>query len=140
MMNEPVAMIMRDELYTASPSNSLQTIKDLIDKNKIHHVPIVEGSKLVGIITTYDLLLLNEKFENYPNILAKDIMITKVATVTPRDKVGTVAEVILLNRFHALLVVDEDRNLVGIVTVMDLLKYSFKKEYPAGYSIHEKIL
>lgn len=140
MMNEALSSIMTPSPYTANPTQSLLTVKELMDKYHIHHVPIVNGDELVGLITTFDLLKLNKPFNSYKNIKIKDVMTTNVATLTIDDKVGTVAEVILANRFHALPIIDKNKKLVGIVSSMDLIKYSFKKEYPQRNSIHERIL
>ena len=59
----------------------------------------------------------------------RDVMTKKLATLEPTDKIGSAAELFLLNRFHAVpIVVNGD--LIGIVTSFDILKYEFKKEYP----------
>ena len=59
MMNERVASIMTRELITVNQDDSLQKVKDILINNRIHHVPVVDGKKLVGLVTTYDLFKLN---------------------------------------------------------------------------------
>ncbi len=130
MMNEAVSTIMTSSPITVSPSDSLQQVKEIFSKFKIHHIPVCEGSKLVGILTTYDLWKLDIAFESYPDHAVQSVMTNNIAVISPEDKVGTAAELFLDNRFHALPVVDEERNLLGIVTSFDVLKYEFIKEYP----------
>lgn len=129
-MNETVSTIMKTDVHTAASSDSLEDVYKIMRQHKIHHVPIVDKGKLVGIITTYDLLKSNYKHDEFSTVKAKDIMTTKVATLEPVSKVGTAAEVFLEHRFHGLPIVNQDREIVGMVTTHDVLNYEFRKEYP----------
>ena len=53
---------------------------------------------------------------------AKDVMSTRVVTVTPQDKVHTVASKLLTYRISGAPVVDEHGNLVGIVSEGDMVR------------------
>ncbi|MBP7184064.1 MAG: CBS domain-containing protein [Saprospiraceae bacterium] len=132
MMNEPISLIMKKELSTVTPNDTLATVRALLSEKKIHHVPVVEGDRLVGLISNSDLLKLNRNFDEYEKIFVSELMTKKLAFLEPDDKVGAAAEIFLLNRFHAVPVVNnrEDRALVGLVTTFDILRYEFKKEYP----------
>ena len=130
MLNEPVSSIMTANLLTVSPHQKLTAVLELLEGHRIHHVPVVDGRKLVGLITTYDLFKLNRLQSDYDNIEVKDVMTTKLATLEPSAKIGTAAEVFLENYFHALPIVNEDGDLLGIVTTFDTLKYMYYKEYP----------
>ncbi len=130
MMNEPVSNIMTKDVISLPPDAFLFEVKDLFKNKKMHHIPIVENERLVGLITTSDLLWLNKPFSEYDKIRVSEVMTSKLATLGPNAKVGTASEIFLQNLFHALPVVEEDDRLVGIVTTFDLLKYSYKKEYP----------
>ncbi len=128
-MNDPLSGIMSTELITVSPSDAMTTVLDLFKKRRIHHLPVVDNGKLVGLITTADLLWLNKNFSEYEALKVSDIMTTKLATLEPTDKIGSAAELFLLNRFHAIPVVS-DGILIGLVTSFDVLKDQFKKAYP----------
>lgn len=130
MMNEAIKTIMTQDLITVSMDDNLSDVRNLFMRYKIHHLPVVEGRKLVGILTTYDLWKNEIAPLDYEKSLVKDFMTSAVAKIGPEDKVGTAAELFLLNRFHALPVVDEEDHLLGIVTSFDILLYEFKKEYP----------
>ena len=129
-MNEPISMIMTSNLVTVAPNDSLTMVKDIFQKSRIHHLPVVDGKKLVGIVTTGDLVWLNKKFDEYADIAVKDVMTKKMATLEPDEKIGAAAEVLLEHLFHAIPIVTNG-DLVGIVTTFDILKYEFSKEYPA---------
>ena len=130
-MNEPVSSIMSTELITVKPSDSVDVIRQLFSKRKMHHVPVVEeDGSLAGLITTSDLFWLNRSFDDFPNIKVSEIMSTKLAKLEPTAKIGTVAELFLKNWFHAVPVVDQAGILIGLVTTFDLLKYNYIKAYP----------
>ena len=128
-MNESVQSIMIKDLVTLGPESTLAHDKDIFKTKRIHHIPIVDEGRLVGLVTTYDLWINSPNHENYDHIQVKDIMSKKLVKLEIDDKVGTAAELFLDNRFHALPVVD-DGMLVGLVTTFDVLRYEFKKEYP----------
>ncbi|MBK9981615.1 MAG: CBS domain-containing protein [Saprospiraceae bacterium] len=129
MMNEPVSLIMSRNVITASADDTLSVARSIFLKNKVHHLPIVDGTRLVGILTTYDLFKVVGPNKDYEKIYIKDVMTTHIATLEPEDKIGSAAELFLENLFHAVPIV-KDGELKGIVTSLDVIKYEFKKEYP----------
>lgn len=129
MMNEPLSSIMTRNVITVGPDDKLSSARDIFMKNKVHHLPVVRGTKLMGILTTYDLFKYVRRDSDYENTFVKDVMTKHVATLEPEDKVGSAAELFLENRFHAVPIVKEGE-LKGIVTSFDVIKYEFHKEYP----------
>ncbi|HQW13164.1 MAG TPA: CBS domain-containing protein [Saprospiraceae bacterium] len=116
-------------ITTISPDDKLDVVREIFRSKRLHHLPVVENDKLVGLLTTVDLLWLNRPLETYNEIKVSDVMTTKLATLESTDKIGSAAELFLLNRFHAVPVV-ENGKLIGLVTSFDILKYGFKKAYP----------
>ncbi len=129
-MNEPISTIMTHEVFTLSPEDTLAKVREVLLTKRFHHLPVVKGKKLVGIITSYDLTKLAGEVGEYDRIRVQDVMTTKVATLGPTELIGAAAQVFLEHLFHGLPIVDEDHNLVGIVTTHDILKYQFYKAYP----------
>jgi acetoin utilization protein AcuB len=130
MMNETVNTIMSSKVIALDVNDNLSAALDIIKKSRVHHFPVVEGKKLVGIITSWDLLKLNRSFEEYAQIKVSDVMTRKVAFLEIDDPVGSAAEVLLENLFHAIPICNEAHELVGIVTAFDILRYEYRKEYP----------
>lgn len=126
MMNEAVHTIMTKNPISLTTKHTLADIEQLFKHHRIHHLPVVEDKKLLGLVTTYDLWNHSEKDPQLT--LVKDIMNTRIVKISEHDKIGTAAELFLDNRFHALPVM-RGEELVGIVTTFDILKYEFKKEY-----------
>jgi acetoin utilization protein AcuB len=130
MMNEPLSSIMTRHVITASPDDKLSVAREIFKENRVHHLPIVHGTKLLGILTTYDIFKLVERNEDFDRINIGDVMTKHVATLEPEDKIGSAAELFLENLFHAVPIV-KDGELKGIVTSFDVIKYEFHKEYPS---------
>lgn len=132
MMNEPISTIMITKVVTVSPDDTLTVVKDILFNKHFHHIPVVKGPKnrLVGIITSYDVFKLNRKFEEYDSIKVQEVMTKKIASLRPEEKIGAAAQVFLRHLFHGMPIVNDDRELVGIITTHDILKYNFDKEYP----------
>lgn len=131
MMNEPLSTIMTSELITLGPKDTLQKAMEILRSKRIHHLPVVDGKKMVGLITTYDLFKIDRNKEEFGEIPLEEIMTKKLATLESGDKIGTAAEIFLAHLFHAIPIVDNG-DLVGIVTTHDVMKYCFRKEYTSG--------
>jgi IMP dehydrogenase len=111
---------------TIAPSMSVREVLNLIRTHKISGLPVVEGRKVVGIVTNRDL-----RFETNLDQPVRDIM-------TPRERLVTVREGATLEEAQALmhrhrlervLVITDDFELRGLITVKDILKSS---EYPSA--------
>ena len=129
-MNHRLHQIMTPNVVTITPEQTVADAYDIIKNKRYHHIPVVDGTELVGIITSYDLMRMEVCPSEYGAHYVKDVMTTHVAYLSPNDLVGAAAEVFMEHLFHGLPVCDDHKNLVGIVTTHDILKYSYYKEYP----------
>ncbi|MCB9343687.1 MAG: CBS domain-containing protein [Saprospiraceae bacterium] len=121
---------MTRDLITLGPENTLGEARDILISKHIHHIPIVEGRKLVGMITSWDMFKLGLSAEDFKGMKIKEVMTTKVATLDPEQHLGAVAEVLTKHLFHAVPIVNDLGELEGIVTSTDLIRYGHTKEYP----------
>ena len=53
----PVSTIMTKDVIFVAERDRLSTVRDIFNENRIHHLPVVRGGKVVGIISKEDLLL-----------------------------------------------------------------------------------
>ncbi len=127
-----VADYMSTEVATLGPDNTLLETLHFLRERKVRHVPIVDGNKLVGIVTDRDvkratpsLLDANTTRASYIKVL-EDTRLRRVMSENPlcltadaelRDAVTIMAD----QQITGLPVVDGDV-LVGIVTHTDLLR------------------
>ena len=130
MMNERVHTIMTSKVITLSPSDTLGQAREIFMTKRIHHIPIVEGKKLVGLITSWDVFKLGLSAVAYQDMRVSEVMSTHLATLEPEQHIGAAAEVLMEHLFHAIPIVNEHHELLGIVTTYDVLRYEYLKEYP----------
>lgn len=130
--NEPISSIMTREVVTLSLKDSLYSAEKRMKVNHIRHMPVVDGDRLIGLISLSDLQRLSfidayskEGTEDTPvyNMLSiQDLMIKNPLTATPKTTILEVSKLLASKEFHSLPVVD-DGKLVGIITTTDLLHY-----------------
>lgn len=127
----PVSKIMSSNVLTVNHTNSLREVHALIQDKGIHHVPVVSGSKLIGLISKSDLERITyvQNFEDgklamqmYDALTIEQVMTKDIISVKESDTIQEVAEILAANAFHALPVLDGEK-VVGIVTTTDLLRY-----------------
>ncbi|MCC7466287.1 MAG: CBS domain-containing protein [Saprospiraceae bacterium] len=130
MMNELVHTHMTKDVFTLTPNDSLGQVREIMLSKHIHHIPILEGKKLVGMVTSWDLFKLGKSADEYSGMKISEVMTRKVATLDPNQHLGAVAEVLTRHLFHAVPIVNDDNELLGIVTSTDIIRYEHTKEYP----------
>lgn len=128
----PISQIMSKELVTLTPDQSLYEAERLFKKHHIRHIPVVEGDKLIGIVSYSDLLRISfadmtdgeEEVTSvvYDMYTIPQIMAKTPLTVTADTSIKEVAEILAAQSFHSIPVVDAGK-LVGLVTTTDLIKY-----------------
>jgi CBS domain-containing protein len=124
MRDISIDQIMTADPATVSPQSSAAEARRLLDSNFIHHLPVVEGSRLVGIVSSSDLLklhLLDDKMTIFTRATVDQIMETNVIVLNRNATLRDAAEKLSMGSFHALPVVDRKRRLLGIVTSSDLI-------------------
>ena len=114
---------------TLDENKTVRDAKQLMEQYSIGGLPVLSNNKLVGIITKRDI-----RFESNLDTLVKDRMTSKnLITVTSIESNDQAKEILQKHRIERLLVVDENNNLDGLITVKDLTK---KEEFP--YSTKDK--
>ena len=110
--------VVKDPL-TVSPDTSIRKVLELTRQHKISGLPVVDGEALVGIVTSRDL-----RFETHHEAPVSRVM-------TPKDSLVTVSEqadkeeikaLLHRHRIEKVLVVNEQFQLRGLVTVKDIQK------------------
>lgn len=104
-----------------SPLDNIQNTSEMLIKNEIHQVPVVRNEKLVGIVTDRDLKIGFSKYASDPSPDVGSAMSRDPVTVKDDSKIVEAAKIIRKRRFNALPVVNKKAELVGILTVRDIL-------------------
>jgi CBS domain-containing protein len=122
-----IEAIMSTNLITVSPSATLAEARTLMQDNRIHHIPVVEGDQLVGLITLTNVLAATDSFlrDDTSRIHAneigiKDAMVTDVATVDINASLRHAALFLEKHKIGCLPVLDDEK-LVGIIKDTDFV-------------------
>jgi len=131
--NEPVSKIMSSQILTVHAAQKVSEVYALLTENRVHHVPVVNGNKLVGLVSSTDMMKLSLDAYGTPDsantayfdsqFTIDDVMSSDLVTIKADDSIRSAAEMLSTGARHSLPVVDGDSALVGIVTTTDLVKY-----------------
>lgn len=101
---------------TLSPEQPVSAARRLMNEQNVSGIPIVEGGKLVGILTRRDLKFLTEDAVQIREVMTKTNLVTGPAGTTLEQ-----ARVVLQkHRVEKLLLVNADGELAGLITMRDI--------------------
>lgn len=106
-----------------SPKDSVYHALNVMAENDVGAVLVMDGEKLVGIFSERDYarkVILSGKTSRDTRI--EEIMTQKVAYVTPKNSIAECMSLMTQHRFRHLPVLDEDQNILGVVSIGDLVK------------------
>ncbi len=104
--------------FSLTPEHTLADADALMAKFRISGVPITEGRKLVGIITNRDLKFETDFKKKIKESMTSENLITAKAGIT----LDQAKEILAKARKEKLPIVDDDYNLVGLITIKDIEK------------------
>lgn len=140
--------IMVTDVIYVSPKTSISEVADILFRNRFHGVPVAEKGKLVGIITEDDFFLKNyddmylpsyirfikenkvvenlpedtkNKIEKLLGVKAKDIMTNNCLVAHPDMEIPELMKLVKETKFTTFPITDSQNNLIGIVTLADIL-------------------
>lgn len=111
---------MEKKLITIDKETTIQDAVSLMKKHSIRHLPVLEGKRLVGLVTDGDMrqIFVASLIEE---LAIDDVMIKDPITVTVDTEIEEAAKIIYYNKIGALPVIDEGNEILGIITVADIM-------------------
>lgn len=120
----PVTAIMTRDIVCARAELSVEALKELLIKNHIGCVPIVDDrGRPKGIVTKLDIV---ERVE--PALTAAEVMMPLAITLNTHATIAHAAAMMAVEDFHHLMVVGTDHVLVGVVSTMDIVRWLAKND------------
>ena len=130
--------IMTREVVIGGMDDTLEDLRKIFESNHLHHIPIVDAGRPVGIVSDRGVL----RFVNpYVNTMGEDnralntlkkkahhIMTKDVVTVRANDTVTAAASMMVDNCFSCLPVLSDGGAMVGIVTKSNILDGLVRQE------------
>lgn len=126
--------LMTRDVVTVAEEDNLHEVRRRLSQHMFHHLPVVDGTRLVGLLSQRDMLratvsgvdtgaFARARERNYlEQTFVRDVMCTVVITAKPEEAIPQVARRMLEHRIGALPVTDEANNLLGIITENDLVR------------------
>ena len=147
-----VSAIMTRHIISVTPDTPLRAIRELFHLHRIHHLPVIEHDKLVGIISDRDVLLAVSPLVDKPAATAHDlatlekkahqIMKRSLTTATPDMPIAEAGQIMLANNISSLPVIESvagtpgggggGGRCVGIVTSHDFMKWCLQSGCPTA--------
>jgi len=101
---------------TLSPNEPVKKARDLMNEQNVSGIPIVEGKKLVGILTRRDLKFLKDYSVKISSVMTKENLVTGPAGTT----LDEAKEILQRHKIEKLLLVNNDGELAGLITMRDI--------------------
>ena len=127
-----VGDIMTSEVITAEMDDTVERIAEIFEQKHIHHIPILEGTRIVGVVSDRDVLKAISPFANIIGDVARDrntlqkkahqLMTRKVVTICPTDTAREAATIMMEHKFNCLPVLSSAGAVIGIVTTTDVMR------------------
>ncbi len=129
----PISEWMTTNLVTIPLDAPLSEARRRFARAEVHHLPVVADGRLVGMLSSRDLLRAVRRVtrdgadasdaELDRSAEIADLMSRDLVMLRPSASVDEALELVADGAMHAVLIVDDDRQLVGIATDADLLSY-----------------
>ncbi|MFP6888905.1 MAG: CBS domain-containing protein [Nitrospinota bacterium] len=132
-MDERVSKIMTTGVVTISLDEKQDLVDEIMSSGDIRHMPVTKGGFVVGLVTQRDLL--RAKLSSVSGFSEEDrkelleatdvekVMVKDVKLADPNEPVVHAAKRMLEMRIGCLPVVNNDRELLGIITEIDVMRY-----------------
>lgn len=119
-----VQVRLKREVITVPPSLLITHCWTIMQRETIRHLPVVDGGKLVGMLSDRDLLRLGTPQPNgeltFVRRHVEDVMTVNPHACGPETSVGEIARIMTEEKIDSVPIVADER-LVGLVTSTDLL-------------------
>ena len=143
-----VSEVMQTEVATLTIHDRLDLADEVMRLGRVRHMPVLEGTKLVGIVSNRDLLAASlsrvldfaatDRRTFLRSIEISEVMSHDLITAPPDATLREVAELMLRHRIGCIPVVKSDGTLIGLVTETDLLKAALLPESEQGAIANQK--
>ena len=117
-----VRQYMTTSPHTVAPVSSLAAARRVMREHSVRHLPVLEGGRVVGLLSERDLFLVESvPGVNPTNLPVEEAMVEDVFTVDPDAPVGDVIETMIERKLGSAVVCEGDR-VVGVFTTIDALQ------------------
>ncbi len=130
--------IMATPLYTIDANETFGRLKRLMKELNVHRFVVVEKKRIIGVVSSYDLLMFMEKprargsmqlitsVKNPDSLKVKQFIREKIIKVKTTDHLPDIVKKMVSNKITYAICTDNKNEAVGIITALDILKLVLK--------------
>lgn len=132
-MGKTVSEIMTLNVVSISLDEKLDLVDEIMSNGDIRHLPVTQGGRVVGVVSQRDLLrsklstLIDFPEEDRKSLLettdVEKVMTKSVRFADPNEPIAYAATRMLEERIGCLPVVNQDNELMGLITETDVMRY-----------------
>lgn len=125
------SQIMSAPVIHVGPQTLLGEVRKMVREKRFRHVPVVSAEgHICGIISDRDLFANVESHKAGDHLtpqVVEDLMTHDVLTATPDTSIREIARVLFEERIGCMPIVDDDKQVVGVITRSDILRALIKQ-------------
>lgn len=133
--------VMVKHVISVLPKTGLKELSTIFIENQISGAPVVDDERrLVGFVSQTDLVELELHSEDFLESrldetggFVQDIMVPEVKSLPETATLAVVLDIMCTERLHRVIIVDEQLQVSGIITTMDVLCY-LRQLFQQGYA------
>jgi CBS domain-containing protein len=114
-----ISDIMSEDCVTCSPQSNINEVAKLMKEHDIGFVPVIDGRKLIGVVTDRDLVIRGYADNQSGSTSVTEVLSENVRSVSPNMSVDEAASIMSSGQIRRLPVV-ENGELMGVVSLGDL--------------------
>jgi CBS domain-containing protein len=119
-MAKTVGEIMTSQLFVCKPQDNVYEAAVIMKEHNVGVVPIVEGEKLVGLVTDRDLVIRGIAERHPGSNQITNVMTKNPVTCTPQTTVDEAVEIMAAKKIRRLPVCENGDKLVGMLAIGDI--------------------
>lgn len=137
LKNENIDVVLTTEVITVRVHQKLSYVNKIFNEKMIHHIPVLEDKKAIGMISTTDIYKLISNIDVHHNreidamldndFTIEEVMSKDLVTLPISSTIKDAAGILQVSARHSVIITNQDGEFAGIVTSTDLIKYLFNK-------------
>lgn len=119
--NVKISSIMRYNTTNVSPDTDIKDAANLIFETGLRALPVVEDKKVIGIVSMHDIIVMASNTNQFKKTKIEEVM-SIPETITSETDIGKARVFMRERNISRLPIVDDEKRLIGVVTIFDMLK------------------
>lgn len=122
-MHPPIRDLMTAMPHTIGADMKVALAKRMMAENRCHHLPVLSGGRIVGIVTSTDVTMADKLMSSSDDLPVEDIMVEDPVEVKGTEEVLEVIKLMRRKGIGSVIIAPSESQPMGIFTSTDALHY-----------------